>query len=185
MFANTRSLKAAHSKSLSPLSFVSSWQIGVRKCLASFQTQLCLLLHSSLLAQQKCPSSVPGQLRSVAGLFVFITIWCWREHLCYCDVERDCPQVDSDELAKDWATSYVSVHDVLVNKISNAMLMFIIFSPARQCFSISFHRVQGCSICSCPFRAFVPGVSPQLLVSLFSVWQRRCFLFHESWMVQK
>ena len=41
----------------------------------------------------------------------------------YCDVERDCPQADVDEPAGDWATSHDSVHDVLVNKKSNAMLV--------------------------------------------------------------
>ena len=46
----------------------------------------------------------------------------------YCDVERDCPQADGDKPAGDWATSHDSVHDVLVNKKSNAMLMFILFS---------------------------------------------------------
>ena len=44
----------------------------------------------------------------------------------YCDVERDCPQTDGDEPAGDWATFYDSVHDVLVNKKSNAMLVFIL-----------------------------------------------------------
>ena len=42
----------------------------------------------------------------------------------YCDVERDCPQADGDEPAGDWATSHDSVHDVLVNKKSNAILAF-------------------------------------------------------------
>ena len=45
----------------------------------------------------------------------------------YCDVERDCPQADGDEPAGDWVTSLDSVHNVLVNKKSNAMLMFILF----------------------------------------------------------
>ncbi|WP_419624225.1 hypothetical protein, partial [Thiolapillus sp.] len=35
---------------------------------------------------------------------------------------------DGDEPAGDWATSHDSVHDVLVNKKSNAMLVFILFS---------------------------------------------------------
>ena len=46
----------------------------------------------------------------------------------YCDVERVCPKADDDEPAGDWATSDDSVHDVLVNKKSNAMLVFILFS---------------------------------------------------------
>ena len=36
--------------------------------------------------------------------------------------------MDGDEPAGDWATSHDSVHDVLVNKKSNAMLVFILFS---------------------------------------------------------
>ena len=46
----------------------------------------------------------------------------------FCDVERDCPQTDGDEPAGDWATSHDSVRDVLVNKKSYAMLVFILFS---------------------------------------------------------
>ena len=76
-----------------------------------------------------------------------------HHHLCYCDVETDCPQADGDKPAGDWATSHDSVHDVLVNKKSNAMLVFILFSTEetlvsfllllfRQSSSISFHRVQ-------------------------------------------
>ena len=48
--------------------------------------------------------------------------------LYYCDVERDCPQADGDEPAGDWATSHDSANDVLVNKKSNAMLVFILSS---------------------------------------------------------
>ena len=36
--------------------------------------------------------------------------------------------MDGDEPAGDWVTSHDSVHDVLVNKKSNAMLVFILFS---------------------------------------------------------
>ena len=46
----------------------------------------------------------------------------------YFNVERDCPQADGDEPAGDWATSLDSVHDVLKNKKSSAMLVFILFS---------------------------------------------------------
>ena len=35
---------------------------------------------------------------------------------------------DGDEPAGDWTTSYDSVHDVFVNKNSNAMLVYILFS---------------------------------------------------------
>ena len=92
----------------------------------------------------------------------------------YCDVERDCLQADGDEPAGDWVTSHDSDHDVLVNKIANTMLVFILVSTEENlvsflccCFakvsSISFHRFQGCSLCICPLRVTVPGVSPQLL----------------------
>ena len=63
--------------------------------------------------------------------FVFIVVWCWGVCLYYCDVERDCPQSDGDEPAGDWATSHDSVHDVLVKKKSNAMLVFILFSTEK------------------------------------------------------
>ena len=43
-------------------------------------------------------------------------------------LKRDCPQADGDDPAGDWATSHDSVRDVLVNKKSNAMLVFILFS---------------------------------------------------------
>ena len=46
----------------------------------------------------------------------------------YYDVERDCLQADGDEPAGDWATSHDSVHDVLVNKKSNAIPVFNLFS---------------------------------------------------------
>ena len=49
----------------------------------------------------------------------------------YCDVEGDCPQADGDEPTGDWATSHDSVHDVLVNKKSNARLLFILFSTEK------------------------------------------------------
>ena len=48
--------------------------------------------------------------------------------LYYCDVERVCPKADDDEPAGGWVTSHDSVHNVPVNKKSNAMLIFILFS---------------------------------------------------------
>ena len=66
--------------------------------------------------------------------------------LYYCDVERDCPQADGDEPAGDRATSHDSVHDVLVNKKSNAMLVFILFSTEENL--VSF-------LCCC-FAKFLP-----------------------------
>ena len=96
-----------------------------------------------------------------------LRVWClqiiWL--LYYCDVERDCPQAGGDEPERDWATSHDSVHDVLVNNRSNAMLVFIIFSTEEYlvsficcCFAKvlpSHFTVQGCSICTCPFRVLV------------------------------
>ena len=125
--------------------------------------------------------------------FVVIMVWRWGVRLYYCDVERDCPQADVNEPAGDWATSHDSVHDVLVNKKSNAMLMFILFSTEENCVlplllfrqssSISFHIVQGCSICTCPFHVLVPEVSQQLLVSVCSKCRWWCYLFLESSMI--
>ena len=104
----------------------------------------CPLLHSSLLAQQESPSSVSDQRHPVAThrklLLRCHHILTWGVCLYYCDVERDCPQADGDEPAGDWATSHGSVHDVLVNKKSNAMLVFI-FCPTEENL-VSF-------ICSC------------------------------------
>ena len=50
----------------------------------------------------------------------------------YCDVERDCPQADGDEPAGDRVTFYDSVYNVLVNKKSNAVLVFILFSTEEK-----------------------------------------------------
>ena len=65
--------------------------------------------------------------------------------------------------------------------MSNAMLVFILNSTEGNLVSFlccyltkvlpSHFTVQGCSICTCPFRVSVPGVSQQLLVSLCSMCQ--------------
>ena len=75
----------------------------------------------------------------------------------YCDVERDCPQADGDEPAGNWATSYDSgsVHNVLVNKKSNAMLMFILFSIEENL--VSF-------LCCCFTKVFPSHFTVQELV---------------------
>ena len=80
------------------------------------------------------------------------------------------------------------------------MLVFILFSTEvfhwrkpcvlplllfRQSSSISFHRVQGCSICTCPFRVLVPEVSLQLFVSLCSKCLWWCFFFLKSSMMHQ
>ena len=91
----------------------------------------CSLLNSSLLAQEECPSSVSDQWHLVAGHrilnFVVIIDWRWGVHLYYSGVERNCPLADGEEPAEDWAASHESVHDVLVNKKSNAMLVLTSF----------------------------------------------------------
>ena len=64
----------------------------VLKCLASFHKHPCPLLHSSLLAQQECPSLVSDQWHSVAGHKIIllrchrsltlgrilVLQWCWK-----------------------------------------------------------------------------------------------------------
>ena len=56
----------------------------------------------------------------------------------YCDVERDRPQADGDEPAEDWVTCHESVDDVLVNKTSNGMLVFLPSFPLRKTVYSSF-----------------------------------------------
>ena len=58
------------------------------------------------------------------------------------------PQADGDEPAGDWATFHDSVYDVIVNKKSNAMLVFILFSTEENlvsflccCFAKVFHLI--------------------------------------------
>ena len=65
--------------------------------------------------------------------FIVIIVWHWGSRFYYCDVERDCPPP-----AEDWATFHYSVHDVLVNKKSNSMLVFILFSTEENL--VSFLR---------------------------------------------
>ena len=60
--------------------------------------------------------------------FLVIIVWRWGVRLYYCDVDRDCPRVDDHKPAGDWAKSHYSVHNVLVNKKFNDMLVFILFS---------------------------------------------------------
>ena len=92
----------------------------------------------------------------------------------YCDVESDCPQADG-EPAGDCATSHDSVHDVLVHRKSNAVFVFILcctketLCPSSVAVSpvfFSFHRVQECFICTCPFYVLAPGVSLTALIVL-------------------
>ena len=105
----------------------------VHKCLASFHTHPCPLLHFSLLIQEECLSSMCNQWNSVASQRILLfrchhSLICCGICLYHCDVERDCPQAVGDKPARDWATSHDSVPDVLVNKKSNALVVFILFS---------------------------------------------------------
>ena len=96
----------------------------------------CPLLNSSHLTQQKCPSSVSDQWHSLTGHgilnFVVIMVRRWGVHLYYRDVERNCPLADGNEPAEDWAASHDRVHDVLVNKKSNAMLLLTSFFSTEE-----------------------------------------------------
>ena len=76
----------------------------------------------------------------------------------------------------------------LVNMKSSAMLVFILFFfrwrksrvlplfLSRQSASISFHTVQKCPICICPFLVLVRGVSPHLFLFSCSMCQWGCYL---------
>ena len=152
----------ANSRSLSPLRFLCYHCIRVHRCLASFHKHPCPLLHSSLLVQQECPSSMCDQWHSVVGhvgayectivmlkrtalrrmvislletgqhnMTVFtISLWTRNPAPCSC-----CP---------------------LFHWRKPCVLPLLLF---RQSFSISFHKVQGWSICTCPFRVLVPEVT--------------------------
>ena len=65
----------------------------------------------------------------------------WGVRLYYCGVERDCPRADGDGLAGDWAASNDSVHDVLVNKKFNAMLVFILLFAEENLVSLSLIHI--------------------------------------------
>ena len=56
--------------------------------------------------------------------------------------------MDGDEPAGDWATSHDSVHYVLVDKKSNAMLVFILFSTEENLVSVLYcARNINCKFC--------------------------------------
>ena len=99
--------------------------------------------------------------------FVVIRVWHWGVRLYYC-VERDCSQADCDEPAGDWVTSHESVRDVLVNKKSNTMLIFIQFSTEKNTLCSSF------GVVSRKFFLLIsqsPGMfHPYLSISCVSSW---------------
>ena len=77
VFANTRSLKVPTPEVWVLSHLCHHWR-RVHKCLASFHKYPCPLMHSSLLVQQECPSSVSDQ-------WSIIVVWCWGVCLYYCD----------------------------------------------------------------------------------------------------
>ena len=91
VFANTGSLKV-QTPDVWVLSHLCRHCRRVHKYLANVHKHPCPLLHSSLLAQQECPSSVSDQWRSVASyrilLFrchrslmlrrMLVLMWCWK-----------------------------------------------------------------------------------------------------------
>ena len=90
----------------------------------------------------RCLINVILQLVIEFFCFVVIIVLRWSVHLYYCDVKRDCPQAGGDEPSGDRATTHDSVHDVLKNKKSNVMLVFILFSTKENlvsflCYSLA------------------------------------------------
>ena len=81
----------------------------------------------------------------------------------YCNVEKDCLQADVDEPTGEWATSHKSVYDVLVNKRSSAMLVFVLFSTEEYLVSL---------LCCCEAKD-VPTV-PVHFVCYFLDFPRSC-----------
>ena len=123
----------ANFRSLSPLSFLLSLQKGQQ-----MPCQFSQAFLASFAFQPPCTSKNVFLRRLINDILwlviefsyfvVIIPIWRWDAHLYNFDIERDCPLADSDEPAGGWATSPDSVHDVVVNKKSKAMLVFILFS---------------------------------------------------------
>ena len=149
MFANTRSLKVPNSRSLSSLSLIC--------VITAEQSANALPVFISILAHFCIPVSLHNKnvflrcltndilLLAVEFFYFVVTKVLHRGILSnYGDVERDCPQADGDEPTGDGVTSHDNVHDVLLNKKSNAMLMFILFSTEENLvsfFCCSFAKV--------------------------------------------
>ena len=98
---------------------------------------------------------------------------CWRLG----DIPWQCSQCSCEQEIQHHARVYPLFH-----KRKPCVLPPLLF---RQISSISFHRVQGRSMCTCPFRVLVPKVSPQLFVSFCFMRQWWCCLFHESTMMHQ
>ena len=103
--------------------------------------------------------------------FVVIIVWRWGVYLYYYNVERDCSQADGDEPAWrlgdiPWQCSWcpceqeiqhhARVYPLFHWRKNCALPLLLLFYQSS---SILFHRVQGCSISTCPFCVLVPGVS--------------------------
>ena len=77
--ANTRSLKVANSRSLSPFSFLCRHCSRVRKCLAILHKHPCSFLHSCLLAQKRSNvflrCLINDILQLVMAFFCFVVIF--------------------------------------------------------------------------------------------------------------
>ena len=85
---------------------------------------------------------------------------------------------------------FISHHCCVCFKLKTVLSLFTNTSKERFffLFFLNSRRISyftGCSIRKCSFLLLVLGVSPQLLVSLFSMCQRSCCLFLESWMVHQ
>ena len=118
---------------------------------------LCLCFPWLIIWQRDCPimRDEHGFSMDVWALFkmtLIISVHCRRVHKC---------------LASSW--TYLPIF-AFQFPCTTRMPFFGVWSMIVCIWSasISFHRVQGCSIRTCPFYVLVHGVSPQLLVSLCS-----------------
>ena len=158
-------------------------------------------LHmQNLLAQQECSSTVSYQWHSVAGhrilLFyshrslmlgpTLVLMWCWKGlpsggwwWACWrlSDIPWQCLRCPCEQEIQHHACVYPLFH--WRKPCVFPLLLF------HQSSSISFYRVQGCSICTCPFRVLVPETSLHLLVSLCSKCLWWYCLFLESLMMHQ
>ena len=166
VFANTR-LKVANSRSLESSLICVIFAEGSTNALPVFinilgHFYIPVSLHNKSVFQ----CLIIDTLWLVIEFFCFVVIvWHWRVHLYYCDVERGCHQAMVMSLLETGQHPLSDiVHNVLINKKSSAMLVFI-FSTEENLVSFpcccffkvlpSHFTVQGCSICTCPFCVLV------------------------------
>ena len=95
-----------------------------------------------------------------------VLLWCWKGlpsggwwWACWTlgDIPWQCSQCPCEQEIQCHTHVYSLFHGR-----KPCVLPLLLFCQSS---SISFHRVQGRSICSCPFRSLVPVVSQQFLVS--------------------